>query len=383
MCTHLPVRKKGGVRLLGWPAESTETVVVSSAAGPLSIGHKEPAGHLFHTAILKQHGLFQYPPEEDEEDKGSNKSGSSGGDKQEKSTGAGLDDQPPPGVNWKGSKKKKTKGKKEGQDLYLLLGLQNERFMATDNQIKNAYRRACLEHHPDKKLTQSESPEEKQRVEDHFKLIQEAHSVLSDPAKRREYDSTDHFDDSLPLECDPADFFKVFGPAFRRNARWSVDPKVPDVGDEKTPYDQVEKFYNFWFGFKSWREFPHPDEEDTEGCESREHKRWLDRQNAKLREKGKKEESKRLKEFINAAYSMDPRVIQKKENDRLERERKKQAKEDAKRRAVEEAEAKVAAENAARQAAEEAEKKRNAEAKAVREAEKNTYKKERQRLRRL
>jgi len=80
--------------------------------------------------------------------------------------------------------------------------------------------------------------------------VQEAHAILSDPVKRREFDSTDAFDDSLPLACDPADFFKVFGPAFRRNSRWSVDPKVPDVGDEKMPYAQVEKFYDFWFAFK-------------------------------------------------------------------------------------------------------------------------------------
>jgi DnaJ family protein C protein 2 len=26
----------------------------------------------------------------------------------------------------------------------------------------------------------------------------------------------------------------------------------------------VDAFYNFWFSFKSWREFPHPDEEDIE-----------------------------------------------------------------------------------------------------------------------
>ncbi len=40
---------------------------------------------------------------------------------------------------------------------------------------------------------------------------------------------------------------------------------------------QVNAFYDFWYTFKSWREFPHPDEEDVEGAESREHKRWIDR----------------------------------------------------------------------------------------------------------
>lgn len=29
------------------------------------------------------------------------------------------------------------------------------------------------------------------------------------PLQRREYDSTDDFDDSLPTECLPADFYKV------------------------------------------------------------------------------------------------------------------------------------------------------------------------------
>jgi hypothetical protein len=32
---------------------------------------------------------------------------------------------------------------------------------------------------------------------------------LSDPAKRREYDSIDEFDDSLPSECASVDFFKA------------------------------------------------------------------------------------------------------------------------------------------------------------------------------
>ena len=33
--------------------------------------------------------------------------------------------------------------------------------------------------------------------------------MLSDPARRREFDSTDEFDDTLPTGCDPADFFKA------------------------------------------------------------------------------------------------------------------------------------------------------------------------------
>ena len=66
---------------------------------------------------------------------------------------------------------------------------------------------------------------------------------------------------------------QVFGPAFRRNSRWSVQTPVPEVGEEGTPFEQVDKFYDFWFSFRSWREFPHPDEEDLEQAECREEKR--------------------------------------------------------------------------------------------------------------
>jgi DnaJ homolog subfamily C member 2 len=48
-------------------------------------------------------------------------------------------------------------------------------------------------------------------------------------------------------------------------------------------------------------------------------RRWIERFNAKLREAGKKEEKKRLKEFVEAAYRVDPRVAKQKEIDKLER----------------------------------------------------------------
>ena len=71
-----------------------------------------------------------------------------------------------------------------------------------------AYKRKALECHPDKAMaTQDES--ERERVEAHFLLVQEAQEHLSDPVKRREFDSIDEFDDSLPESCAPEDFFKA------------------------------------------------------------------------------------------------------------------------------------------------------------------------------
>lgn len=42
-------------------------------------------------------------------------------------------------------------------------------------------------------------------------------------------------------------------------------------------------------------------------AESREHRRWIDRINSKLREKGKKEEFRRVRDFVEYAYRQDPR----------------------------------------------------------------------------
>lgn len=44
-------------------------------------------------------------------------------------------------------------------------------------------------------------------------------------------------------------------------------------------------------------------------AEGRDHKRWIDRFNSKLREKAKKEETKRMKAFVEAAFGVDPRMV--------------------------------------------------------------------------
>jgi len=62
-------------------------------------------------------------------------------------------------------------------------------------------------------------------------------------------------------------FYEIFGPVFERNCRWSNDRDVPFLGDEWSTIDEVDKFYNFWYNFNSWREFSYLDEENKEKAE--------------------------------------------------------------------------------------------------------------------
>ena len=68
---------------------------------------------------------------------------------------------------------------KTNKDLYRLLGLPKE---ASQDEIQQAHRRLVQKYHPDT------NPEDPQAGE-HFKEIQGAYEVLSNPEKRREYDN--------------------------------------------------------------------------------------------------------------------------------------------------------------------------------------------------
>jgi len=65
-------------------------------------------------------------------------------------------------------------------DLYKLLGLPRE---ASQDDIRKAHRKLVRKHHPDANLGDRSS-------EEHFKQIQRAYEVLSNPEKRREYDKS-------------------------------------------------------------------------------------------------------------------------------------------------------------------------------------------------
>lgn len=133
----------------------------------------------------------------------------------------------------------------------------------------------------------------------------------------------------------------MFGPAFKRNARWSVNTRVPDLGDENTPVKEVDSYYNFWYAFKSWREFPEEEEHDLEEAESREEKRWMERENARKTQKARKEEYARIRTLVDNAYKKDPRIVKRKEEEKAKKQAKKDEKVMAKKKLEEEAAAAI------------------------------------------
>jgi DnaJ-class molecular chaperone len=80
------------------------------------------------------------------------------------------------------------------KDFYSLLQIKKN---ASDEEIKKAYRRLALQYHPDQ--NQSDEAEEK------FKAINEAYSVLSDPAVKKYYDRYGSVPHSSSRSTEPFD----------------------------------------------------------------------------------------------------------------------------------------------------------------------------------
>lgn len=135
-------------------------------------------------------------------------------------------------------------------------------------------RKKVLKHHPDKKAGVAGDSND----DAFFKCIQKAMEVLTNPERRRQFDSVDPYYEDMEQDV-PTEkhlksvknideyFFKTFGPIFEREARFSKIQPVPLLGALDDPKEAVESFYEFWYNFDSWRSFEYLDKEVNEGSD--------------------------------------------------------------------------------------------------------------------
>lgn len=92
------------------------------------------------------------------------------------------------------------------KDYYKILGIDQS---ANEEDIKKAYKKRALEHHPDRHVGASD--QEKSDHEQKFKDISEAYSVLSDAKKRQRYDVGQDLDNNSGYQSDASSNFSHFG----------------------------------------------------------------------------------------------------------------------------------------------------------------------------
>ncbi|GMH67456.1 hypothetical protein TL16_g04682 [Triparma laevis f. inornata] len=240
----------------------------------------------------------------------------------------------------------------EDVSLYDVLG--GLEFTVTPEEVKKAYHQACLIYHPDKTGLTEDDPV--------FLSVKKAFDTLSNPEKKRTYDSSANFDDSIP----PADlkerkFYAMFG--------------------------EVNQFYQYWINFESWRDFTlaasKKCDHDVEGAEGREEKRWMMNEISSTCKKMKKAEVKRISDLLERSMNLDPRLRREKERAAAEKEekagreeREKREKEETEKREKEEAEKSAAEEELER-------KTKAANMKAVKDKEKKMLRKQKNLFRKL
>ncbi|CAF0886540.1 unnamed protein product [Brachionus calyciflorus] len=264
------------------------------------------------------------------------------------------------------------------QDHYKILGLDHLRHKASQHQIKKAYKQKVLKHHPDKKKDSTA------KDRDYFTCMTKAFEILSDPVKRCAYDSVDHlFEENVPPvnENSKKNFYKVFKPVFEANARWSINKNVPKLGDDNSNFEDVNKFYSFWYDFDSWREFSYLDEESKDSAADREERRWIDKQNKAARAKRKKEEMARIRQLVDNAYACDPRIQKFKQEEKRKKEEEKLKRKEAARLREEEIMRKQEEARLAKEKQEEEERKKIEAQKKEKEQQRKMKQKERKTFR--
>ncbi|OJD13886.1 hypothetical protein AJ78_05707 [Emergomyces pasteurianus Ep9510] len=224
-------------------------------------------------------------------------------------------------------------------DYYELLGLQRT---ATEEEIKKAYKKKALEHHPDRNYGNVEASTAI------FAQIQAAYEVLSDPQERAWYDShrdailaghdsptaTQYshnikmttaeditklimkFNPRMEFSDAPSGFFGGLRETFEQLAReeeltyqWDdLEPvDYPSFGHRDDDYDSVRPFYSIWSGFATKKSFSWKDIYRYSEAPDRRVRRLMERENKRLRDEAIREFNDAVRSLVAFVKKRDPR----------------------------------------------------------------------------
>ncbi|EJU04702.1 DnaJ-domain-containing protein [Dacryopinax primogenitus] len=239
----------------------------------------------------------------------------------------------------------------ENPDYYTLLGVEET---ATSDEIRRAFRRLALTHHPDK------NPNDIEGATQRFAVLQQAYEVLSDEQERTWYDNhranlapepdadevfddikrgtskkaranapgltTRHimkfFDSTLYKGFDdrPDGFFTIYRNLFIRLAEeeethsQSLAPlEYPLFGNSTTPWnaksdeDTVRAFYAVWTNFGTEKSFSWVEHYDTREAPDRRYRRAMEKENKKLRDDARKDYNDAVRSLALFLRKRDPR----------------------------------------------------------------------------
>ncbi|CAB4056873.1 DNAJA5 [Lepeophtheirus salmonis] len=216
---------------------------------------------------------------------------------------------------------------------YEVLGVEP---IASNEEIKKAYRKLALQYHPDKNYEQQEEAKVK------FQEIGEAYETLIDPQERAWYDThresllRPQSEDSLGVNLYPyftsscyegfhkskednfySVYSKLFVSIYHEDKEFANStPQYPSFGDENSPPEIWQKFYNFFSVYSSPRTFSWLDQYDTRQAENRRISRLMEKENKKFRDEARKERndlSLKEKAALNAQKTKDWQIKQLKE----------------------------------------------------------------------
>lgn len=162
---------------------------------------------------------------------------------------------------------------------------------------------------------------------------------------------------------------------FDSEARFSKTQPVPRLGDDKSTKEEVERFYNSWYNFDSWRSFEYQDEDVPDDSADRDQKRHIERKNLNARKKKKTEDTARLRKLVDDALSLDDRIAKFRKQEKEQKNKKRNEREAEAKRAAEEAAKKKEEDQRLQKEKEAAEKAEKADSKKAKEAAKNAVKK--------